>query len=719
MLEHVVVAESQVLDRDRQLDLFCNWIGDRPIFLQALPSAAWRIERAGTAEFLDAVRILEGKGGNGVFFGINPISANTDGVPSNDNIERRAFLFLDVDHLDHDLSVPATDSGKQASLHVLDRVIAHLTSKGWPAPTKLDSGNGHHAFWRVNLPNDEATRKLCASVLSVLREKFGPLVDASVSDPRRLGRLPGTWNRKGESTQERPHRPCMFLDIPDLASVVTTGMIQSLIAGTEQDHAHDVDFDSNGYKTIGVRPGDDYNQRATWSEILEPAGWRIARQRDKVIHWTRPGKADGVSATTGYCKARGSGDLLYVFSNNAAPFEAAQSYSKFTAFTLLNFAGDYGPAAKALKARGFGGRCTDSEGSSDTKTRDSVDKRPIILAKPASSYAPAPVEWLWPGRIPRGALTILDGDPGLGKSTIATDIAARVSRGLVMPHRSGEQVGQPADVMILSAEDDPARTIRPRLDAAGADLDRVHLVEAVAIGDGDRLPILPLDLVALGDFVMEKRVGLIIVDPFMAYLGDGIESHKDQSIRRALREFSKLAQVTQCAFLVVRHLNKLAGGTAIYRGGGSIGIIGAARSGLLLAQHPEDSNLRVLASVKSNLGPPPRSITVSLQSVGAVAVASWGDEIDLSADELLGRLTSTRPKLDACNATISELLANGPMKSTNLEDRLKVCGFRSATIRRARKDLEVHSFKSSMDGEWWVKLKSPNEGAQNDEHKAT
>jgi hypothetical protein len=320
--------------------------------------------------------------------------------------------------------------------------------------------------------------------------------------------------------------------------------------------------------------------------------------------------------------------------------------------------------------------------------------------------------------IPCGALTVLDGDPGLGKSTITLDLAARVSRGYAMPPDGGKDGTPPANVVILSAEDDPARTIRPRLEAAGADLDRVQIVEGISTGgDGDRFPILPYDLVALEQFIAVIRARLAIVDPFMAYLGDGIDTHKDQSIRLALRQIEKLAERTQCALLVVRHLNKLTGGNALYRGGGSIGIIGAARSGLLLARHPDDSGSRVLASTKSNLGPPPRSIVVSLASAGAVAVAAWGEEIDVSADELLGAAGMRRSKVDDCAAAIAEILADGKaMKSVDLDAALTARGFGGSSIRRGRKAAGVKASKSSFDGEWYVSLAAQGaQGAQADD----
>ena len=340
---------------------------------------------------------------------------------------------------------------------------------------------------------------------------------------------------------------------------------------------------------------------------------------------------------------------------------------------------------------------------------------PQLIARPASEFATAHVDWLWPGRIPLGALTILDGDPGLGKSTVMLDLAARVSRGFEMP---GEEFGHaPASVVILSAEDDPARTIRPRLEAANADLERVQIVEAMSTGnDGDRLPVLPYDLAALEQFIANNYARLVIIDPLMAYLGDGIDSHKDQEIRSALRQFAKLAERTQCSIVIIRHLNKMNGANALYRGGGSIGIIGAARSGLLLARHPDRPHTRVLASTKSNLGPQPRSIVLSLENVGSVAVAAWGEEIEMSADDLIGQAAVRRTKVDDCAEAIKEILADGkPMKSADLDAELKRRGYSASGIRRGRKAADVKPTKSSFDGEWYVTVAQGAQAVQDNE----
>lgn len=228
-----------------------------------------------------------------------------------------------------------------------------------------------------------------------------------------------------------------------------------------------------------------------------------------------------------------------------------------------------------------------------------------LRVRTLSTVRPQVTAWLWKKYVPLGALTIIDGDPGLGKSTITVDLAARVSKGWRMPPLNGAtDLAGPADVLILSAEDVPEQTIRPRLDAAGADLDRIHIVDATAVGEQDeRPPILPADVDLVEELAQQRGVKLITVDPFMAYLDGELNAHKDQDVRRCLHRLKMLAEKTGAAVLLVRHLNKLNGGPALYRGGGSIGIAGAARSALLVGRNPAASNQLVLAAAKCNLAP--------------------------------------------------------------------------------------------------------------------
>src|SRR6266480_2532041 len=214
------------------------------------------------------------------------------------------------------------------------------------------------------------------------------------------------------------------------------------------------------------------------------------------------------------------------------------------------------------------------------------------------------IEWLWHGRIPLGKITILDGDPGIGKSLIAINIAACVSAGHPMPDGTpGIQGG----VIIIAPEDSPADTIKPRLEAIGGNSAQVLIVDTVERFDAKRMGIfnypfsLSRDLHDLEMTIMRRKAKLVILDPLMAVLGHDVSATNDQDIREVLTPLAHVAERTRCAILIIRHLNKSSSTNALYRGAGSIGIIGAARMGLIAVRSPYDEQKCILATSKNNL----------------------------------------------------------------------------------------------------------------------
>jgi len=282
-----------------------------------------------------------------------------------------------------------------------------------------------------------------------------------------------------------------------------------------------------------------------------------------------------------------------------------------------------------------------------------------------SDVEPEAVSWLWPGRIPVGKLVTLDGDPGVGKSTLALTFAATVTTGGDWP--DGTRCELDGDVLVMSAEDGLGDTIRPRLNAAGADCTRVHALDGqwVTADDGTRtLATVGLHHGALLlDAITNTNARLLIVDVMMAYLGN-TNSYRDQDMRAVLTPLADIATETGCTVLLLRHPPKGPQTKAIHAGGGSIGIIGAARVGLLAVDDPDDDETRVLTVSKNNLAPVLPSLAYRLESVvvGEVdtSVVRWMGEHRASATELVTRapednsdtavvlaLVNARPKMTA------------------------------------------------------------------------
>jgi hypothetical protein len=352
--------------------------------------------------------------------------------------------------------------------------------------------------------------------------------------------------------------------------------------------------------------------------------------------------------------------------------------------------------------RGQPDRYGDGEEARSSKTRATVGRR---LSEVVAQH----VEWLWDKRIPLGKLTVMEGDPDNGKSALTTDFTARVSVGRPWPDGAPSEAG---GVVLLNAEDGVADTIRPRVDAACGDADKVLDLATVPDGDSERLISIPEDLDLIQQGIERVGAKLVVVDPLMAFLSSDVNSHRDQDVRRALAPLAKLAEETGVAVVVVRHLNKASGGSPIYRGGGSIGIVGAARSALLVAKHPEDENLRVLARVKGNLAPPAASLAFKLIEAtnGAVRV-EWKGETSYSAAALLAAPADPeeRSALDEAVQFLRETLRERPVWSVEVKKEARKAEISEATLRRAKTALGIRSNKEA-DGSWSWAL--PQQGVQ-------
>lgn len=311
----------------------------------------------------------------------------------------------------------------------------------------------------------------------------------------------------------------------------------------------------------------------------------------------------------------------------------------------------------------------------------------VILAAVRSE----PMQWLWPGRIPLGKITVLDGDPGLGKSMLTLDLAARITRGLPMP---GCEAAMAGGVVLVSAEDDPADTLRPRLEACGADLERILCLSTIPVGSSERLVEFPTDVELLAQAIRQVEGKLAVIDPLPAFLGPEVNAHRDQDVRRALAPLAKMAAREKVAILVIRHWNKGQGGNPLYRGGGSIGIIGAARAGLMVAAHPEDPETRVLAVTKSNLGKAAQSLSFRVISVEPnTARVEWLGASEFSADGLMALRPTPEQRLavDEAMVVLREILSAGPLAANEAQGQAEQAGIHPRTLDRAKRRLGVVS----------------------------
>lgn len=329
-----------------------------------------------------------------------------------------------------------------------------------------------------------------------------------------------------------------------------------------------------------------------------------------------------------------------------------------------------------------------------------IGGRPLLRVLPDSlirlaEVEPETVDWLWRGYIPLGKITMLEGDPGLGKSMLTLSLAGTVTgTNKWLPDGSLTEVD--GGVVIVSLEDGLGDTIRPRLDAIeGADLTRIYSLAEVDDGQGGKRPIsLPDDLGQIRAAIKKVNAKLVILDPLSAMLDAKHNINSDQDVRRALAPLAILASDTGCAILILRHLGKQGQRSAVYRGAGSIGVIGAARAGLLVAKSPDDpDHERIFSQTKSNLGRPMPSLSYRIKESieNGVGYVVWGGESDYSADQLVNQRADEAPALAEAVAFLRSLLADGPVAADQGQEAAKEVGIAPATLKRARRRLGVHA----------------------------
>lgn len=335
---------------------------------------------------------------------------------------------------------------------------------------------------------------------------------------------------------------------------------------------------------------------------------------------------------------------------------------------------------------------------------------------------PEEVDWVWRDRLARGKLALLSGNPGKGKSLITMDIAARVSTGAAWPD---EDIGRDAlDVLLLSAEDDPGTTIRPRLDAAGADVARVSLIEAVRDGGSDRPLELDADLDRLGEELQSRPdCALVVIDPISAYLGD-VNDHKNAEVRGLLARVQKLAEAHSVAVLLVSHLAKSQDIDPQLRTIGSIAFTAAVRTAFMVLDDPEDGARRILLMAKNNIGPDDRAIPYRvmpsvLGNTNSVHRIEWEDAITMRLEEVGGQNAGNSAR-DEAKEFLRALLKDGPVPSGEVYKQARDAGISKGTVRRAASDLEVKSAKRGFgaDGRWSMALPGAETAStfEGDEH---
>lgn len=317
--------------------------------------------------------------------------------------------------------------------------------------------------------------------------------------------------------------------------------------------------------------------------------------------------------------------------------------------------------------------------------------------KSLDNYDPADAEFLWEPYIPLGKVTLVEGDPGLGKSWLTMEIAAAVSTGEPLPGQKHPRQGR---VLLMSAEDDPNITLRPRLDASGGNPKEVFCATEHFTFDKPGLRRLKAS-------VREHRPLLVVIDPIVAYIGGNVDMHRANETRPLFKELNDIATQFKCAIVVVRHLTKGNNDNATYRGLGSIDIIASVRSTLLIDKDLDDpKTVRCLIHHKANLSHKGKTWLYSIERTSARPGSKlvWQGTAEYGIDEYMKSRNkdpgAPNEKRQTAKALLEKLLQHGPRPAREVEETLAAAGVQDRTLKRAKKELGVESKKVGETWEW-------------------
>lgn len=316
------------------------------------------------------------------------------------------------------------------------------------------------------------------------------------------------------------------------------------------------------------------------------------------------------------------------------------------------------------------------------------------------------IEWLFYPFIPFGKVTIIQGDPGEGKTTMVLQIIAKLTKGEAIFPRQEQKIEEkngaempvdsnvdnlmePVNVIYQTAEDGLGDTIKPRLLAAGADCSRVLVI------DDREQPLTMLDI-RLEEAIVQTKARLVVLDPIQGFLGAEVDMHRANEIRPLMKRVAVLAEKYHCAIILIGHMNKNSNGKSSYRGLGSIDFQAAARSVLIVGRIKEEPETRVVCHTKSSLAPEGKSIAFRLDKDNGF---EWIGEYDISADELLNG-DGKGQKSRKAKEFLLEILAYGGMSQKKILEEAAKRGIKGKTLRNAKSELEVDSVKRGNQWYW-------------------
>ncbi|MEW6457621.1 MAG: AAA family ATPase [Bacillota bacterium] len=643
----------------------------------------------------DAVKSYDGRAN--IYITLNPVhgallarannrlAVKPKNTTSDSDVITRRWFLIDLDPV-RPSGICANEEEKQMALERARQVYTYLKESGWPDPVVCDSGNGLYLLYPVNLPNDGASRDLLQNCLQALALRFDDetvSIDTSVYNAARIIRLIGTVNCKGDNTPDRPHRMSKLLRVPENLEPIPVDKLSDLAALAPKPEPRPFtssgqNFDLGQWITergLPVVASGPWQAGVRW--ILNPCPMEPSHtNRSAYIVRFADGRI-GAGCHHNSCQWWGWRELRERFEP-----------------------GCYDKQPKDKPGREAGDEPTNE------KKNDNAP-RPAVVA--LANVQPEEAEWLWRPYLPRRKLTILEGDPGIGKTWVALAVCARLTA-----------EGHP--VLYATAEDGIADTLRVRVGGMDADLSRFFILRGQE-SNGLIAPVTLADPDVLRAAVMQYSPALVVLDPIQAFLGADVDAHRANETRPRLAYLSRLAEDCGCGVLIIRHLGKAPAGRAIYRGLGSIDFAAAARS-VLLAGKTQDEQLAIV-QIKNSLGEVGPALGFEIKA----GQFFWTGEANISAGDILQpeAAQEERSALEEACEWLQSILAGGPVDAKQIRKLAREAGLIDRSdilLRRAKQKLSVKAEKVGevIPGEGWkIKgwvwyLPGNSQGAHQDDH---
>ena len=704
--EMTVDIRSDAIDRGqvlRALGLIVD--PDSTHEIRVLPMGASRIFHGNNLD--EAINFIEerNQGSTGIYVTMNPAESTHDATCKDKHIIARKRFLVDCDRRANKSS-NANEEEKEAARLVMESVLADLTQRGWPRPIVIDSGNGWHLLYAIDLPSDNLSKATIKKCLKVLDNTYGTEnaeVDTSTFNASRITKVPGTWARKGPPVNGRPYRMARLVSVPAVFSPVEFEQLQALAGTGEATPANEPEDETLLVANVweipiakaGTGGAEAYVRKALELEFEKVLGAREG-DRNNVLNI-----AAFSLGTLLHLDLVGRIEIEQALTNAAVGAGLGVVETERTIRSGLN--------AGALEPRQIPEREKGKKANDEQRAAVIADPQNLIVW--ASKIKPKKVDWLWKGRIPIGKMTTFAGPGGIGKSFVLCDIASRISAGLEWPFNGGETAKQ-GNVLFISGEDDEDDTLVPRLIECGADLDHIAFL-GEKIHDAFSLTDLGALSAIVERMVVERNgdVQLVIIDPPTGYLDD-TDSHKDSELRsRLFGPMKRWVAKYQTALIFNLHVNKGMTGNvdAASRVMGSVAWVNAVRTAHMFIRDKDDEEKVLFVPFKVNIGKRRKGLIYRIaETRDDLAKIEWLAEADTTADEALGK-EAKKPAAKDARAWVIDMFKRMPEWPSDLWwAELKSGGITEHRFNQVRAALDIPKSRrvagptGDVSWIWWV-----------------